>query len=655
MEKRLSLALLLSFLVYIWWVSSQPRPETAEIEHPGVSAPAQEDLRTGYADETSGELTESLVAEQEEEIDLMLGAPGNAGSYRLRLTNKGARLLSLEVGDYFTGKDVARGLKGGEANWIQLLSSIETPQGPSGSLSIVEGQGAKAFLVEPLNEVLWQHRLLENGEGIEFTHAPGTGLVFRKRLEKAAGTYDLRFTFEVENLRRPDAEGLKQFTFTPAEAVRPTDESSRFYQEPQSLAAWSNNLGDVELESAIKKTGGSDLTGQLPCPAEHKLSFAGVHNKFFAFLAAPPTRKEAGQVIDARYRRVKDTAWLLANPEEEEGEAWNLVVCDLNLQVPFPAVGGKHEVVFDLFAGPKQRQILEKSNKAYGAVLDDDIGFFSGVANIITAILSFYQGIVGNWGWAIILMTFTVRAVLFPLNRRAQTAMARFAKKMKRVQPMLDANKEKYKDDQKRQREEQAKIMQKEGAFPPLGGCAPMFLQFPVFIGLFQALRVHFDLRHEPFILWMKDLSEPDRMMELNFDLWLPLIGDFTIPYLNVLPLIMIVLWIAQHKVMPQPESTDPKQAQTRKIMIVMQVFFAFLFYNYASGLALYMMTSSSIAIFESLVIKRVWPIDDAEKEPKKPGRFMAKMAELQKQQQAKMEAEVAQRNKQKKGKGKRK
>ena len=92
-----------------------------------------------------------------------------------------------------------------------------------------------------------------------------------------------------------------------------------------------------------------------------------------------------------------------------------------------------------------------------------------------------------------------------------------------------------------------------------------------------------------------------------------------------------------------------------RKMMIGMQVFFAFLFYNYASGLALYMITSSSIAIFESLVIKKVWPIDDTEQAPKKPGRFMQKMAELQKEQQRRLELEQQRRASQSKKQKKRK
>jgi YidC/Oxa1 family membrane protein insertase len=634
LEKRLPIALFLSFLVLMAWGIFSPKPPPTEEGAARSEVPAARETRSdaGFAALEPGE--ETLSAAAEEEISLRLGVPGQAGSYEMRFTNRGARLLSLRIGDYFSELDIEQGAAGDASTWVQLLSSVETDAGSTGSLGIAASESAKAFLTEPLEDALWQHRLLEGG-GIEFSYAPGTGLVFRKRLEPQGKDYSLRFSFEIENLSAADASGLKQFVFTPADVVPPNGEE-RFYVEPQALAAWVDRDGVIEIETKIKATGDGPRSGPLSAPAESRLSFAGVHNKFFALLVSPAAPEHARSVLGASWRRVRDAAWLAANPDEKPGDAWRYVVCDLALTLPIPEVGATSEVLFDVYAGPKQRQTLEGISPAFVEMLDEDVGMFSSIANIITAILAFYQGLVGNWGFAIILMTLTVRGLLFPLNRRAQTAMARFAKKMKRVQPLLDANKENYKDDPKKQREEQAKIMQREGAFPPLGGCAPMFLQIPVFIGLFQALRVHFDLRHQPFVLWMKDLSLPDQLLRLDLDTHLPFVG--TIEYLNILPLIMIVLWIAQHKVMPQPETTDPKQAQTRKIMIGMQVFFAFLFYNYASGLALYMITSSSLAIFESLVIKRVWPIKDDELEKKKPGRFMQRMVEMQKQQQQRLE-----------------
>ena len=638
MEKRLPLALFLSYLVLMaWGIFSPPPPQPPEEAGGGVVQEQPDDRRDGYAEAPAD--AQRQAAAEEREITLRLGTPGQPGSYELRFTNRGARLLSLRIGDQYTRLADEGSDSPDSSTWVELLASAETEAGHSGSFTIAASESAKELLTEPLEEALWNHRELEGG-GIEFSYAPGTGLLFKKRLVPHGSSYGLGFTFEVENMAAEGAAGLKQFRFTPAEVV-PSHGEEAFYVEPQAIAVWDEGHGEYETEVKIREGSGA-VTGSLPGGGGNPLAFSGTHNKFYALLVVPAGDENARSVRGASWRRIRDEAWLRDNPGEDADDAWRYVVNDLALQVAIPEVGGKSEVSFDVYAGPKQRQTLEAANPAFGEMLDEDIGWFKSIAKLITALLSLYHGLVGNWGFAIILMTVTVRALLFPLNRRAQTAMARFAKKMKRVQPMLDANKEKYADDPKKQREEQAKIMQREGAFPPLGGCLPMFLQIPVFIGLFQALRVHYDLRHQPFVLWMKDLSAPDQLMVLNLDTHLPFIG--VIEYLNILPLLMIGLWITQHKVMPQPESTDPKQAQMRKMMIGMQVFFAFLFYNYASGLALYMITSSSIAIFESLVIKKAWPIDDTEQAPKKPGRFMQKMAELQKEQQRRLEQEQKRR-----------
>ena len=220
--------------------------------------------------------------------------------------------------------------------------------------------------------------------------------------------------------------------------------------------------------------------------------------------------------------------------------------------------------------------------------------------------------------------------------------MARYQKKMKRVQPRLDELKEKYASNPQKQRQEQAKIMQEEGAFPPLGGCLPMFLQIPVFIGLFAALRTTSSLRQEPFMLWIQDLSMPDRLLHLGIDKTLPMVGS--IEYLNVLPPAMVVLWVLQQRSMPTP--TDEQQARMQKMMMWMPVLFGVMLYNYAAGLSLYMITTSSLGIFEQRVIKKYWPVDDTEQVKKKKSGFMARLAEAQKQQVRALEQKQRQKQK---------
>ena len=206
--------------------------------------------------------------------------------------------------------------------------------------------------------------------------------------------------------------------------------------------------------------------------------------------------------------------------------------------------------------------------------------------------------------------------------------MARHATKMKRVQPKIDAIKKKHEKDPQKLRQEQARVFQEEGAMPPLGGCLPIFLQIPIFFGLFSALRVSFDLRQEPFFGWIYDLSQPDRLAHINLNTHLPFIG--TIEYFNLLPILMVVLWVGQQKVMPKPAADNEQARQMQKIMMWMPIMFGFFLYNYAAGLSLYMITTSAFGILEVTLIRKIWPIDDSE-QAKKTSKFMTKLNELQK------------------------
>jgi YidC/Oxa1 family membrane protein insertase len=231
----------------------------------------------------------------------------------------------------------------------------------------------------------------------------------------------------------------------------------------------------------------------------------------------------------------------------------------------------------------------------------------SSVGNVLLWVLRFFHRLVGNWGIAIILLTICVRAVLFPVNRRSQTAMARFQKKMKRLPAADRRAEEALPDDAAKQREEQQKLMAREGMVPPLGGCLPMFVQIPIFFGLFSALRTAFELRQAPFALWIEDLSKPDRLLQIDWHL--PWIG--TVQYLNLLPILMVVLWVLQQRLMPTP--ADEQAARMQKMMMFMPVVMGFFLYDYAAGLSVYMITQSTLGILEQSVIKKVWPVDDNE------------------------------------------
>jgi YidC/Oxa1 family membrane protein insertase len=220
----------------------------------------------------------------------------------------------------------------------------------------------------------------------------------------------------------------------------------------------------------------------------------------------------------------------------------------------------------------------------------------------------------GNTGVAIILLTLIVRLMLSPLSFKGQKSMAIYTKKMKVVKPKLDAIKEKYQD--RKDRDSQLAMLQETReamraenvGFFPFGGCLPMLLQMPIFIGLYQTFANAFFLRHQTF-LWIHDLSLPDASIPFSLELhWLPGFisgfvthnGIFTI---NLLPLAWIALSLIQMKMQPKPD--DPQQAAMQKQMGCIFPVMGMMLYSYASGFALYFMVSSIYSLIETKLIKR--------------------------------------------------
>jgi YidC/Oxa1 family membrane protein insertase len=655
LEKRLPLALFLSFLVLFGW-SMLRRPAPEEGAGPGApTAQGPASPTTGRdaapADAAEDRVQPSVAATEERTLALDVGTPGQPGHYRATFSNRGASLTRLLFGGYYRRVGLTDEEKLDEENLLPLLETVPTFGGPTGSLLLATAPSTEELAPRGLDSVLWQMEALTdeagNEVGARFRYGPGTGVVFTKEITFRPGTWHIGLTLGIENESWDGGGRIGELNLVPAGVV-PPELGDNFYAEPRVTAVGTDYEEAAEWKGApnASEPGALDVPTQLTC--------AGVHNKYFAFLMrddGPPTM-----------------AGVAYYPVEEVGTevARDLIAAEVRLQVPLPQAGESHTWGYTVYAGPKAPDVFREDFAAHGPVLDSDLS--SGVCDILNFttighgllwILRRFHDLVGNWGVAIILLTFAVRLVLFPINRRSQTAMARYQTKMKRVQPRLDEIKKKHENDPQKLREAQAKIMQEEGAFPPLGGCLPMFLQLPIFFGLFSMLRTSFDLRHQPFYGWIDDLSRPDRLLEI--DLALPFIG--TIEYFNLLPILMVIMWILQQRGMPQP--TDEQAARMQKMMMFMPVVFGFMLYNYAAGLSLYMMTTSTLGIIEQKVIKKVWPIDDAELEKKKKKKsgcgpfagFMEQLAVKQKEQMKRMEAMKGQQQRPggKKGKGKKK
>jgi YidC/Oxa1 family membrane protein insertase len=224
------------------------------------------------------------------------------------------------------------------------------------------------------------------------------------------------------------------------------------------------------------------------------------------------------------------------------------------------APGATGEVRVPLYVGPQDQESLAKTAKGLDLVVD--YGIFTVIAAPLFWLLKWLYGIIGNWGWAIVVMTIMI-------------------KKMKVIAPKMKALQEQYKND-KQQLQVKMMEMYKTEKINPLGGCLPILVQIPVFIALYWVLLSAVELRHAPWILWIKDLSAPD-------------------PY-YVLPVIYAVTAYLQVKLSPTP-ITDPVQA---KVMQIMPVAFSVLFLFFPSGLVLYWLVNNSLQIFQQWHMNRV-------------------------------------------------
>ena len=647
MEKRLPLALFLSFLVLFGWTILFPPPEEPEAAVPLDQAPATSAGPEAPTTAVPAGPSATLFAEAEETVELFLGDPHvddpgqRAGVYRAVFSNRGARLVSLHFGEYYLRVGLDPAERGDPLNWLPLIEPIATSGGELGSLLLRTSASSRELVGEELDRVLWDVEELQGSTpGVVFRYGPGTGVVFTKRITFEPGTWRLHLSLEIEN-QDAGPGGRREFTLTPAGCV-PPELGDGFYPEPRAVAGgWEGAGGDIEVDWKGAPNASEPDTIDVPSP----LAFAGLHNKYFAFFLREAEGTQ-GTLLGARFAPVA---------EDVPGEPRSLIALDVPLGLRLPEPGQTARYDYVVYAGPKDRAQLEAEFEPYTEVLNTDLSTFSSIGRGLLVVLGFFHGLTGNWGVAIILLTLCVRVALFPLNRRSQTAMARYQKKMKRVQPKIEEIKERFANDPQKLREAQARLMQEEGAFPPLGGCLPMFAQIPIFFGLFSALRTSFDLRQAPFVAWIDDLSRPDRLLRL--DLELPILPD--IEYLNLLPILMVVLWVLQQQGMPKP--ADEQAARMQKMMMFMPIVFGFFLYNYAAGLSLYMMTTSTFGIIEQKVIKKVWPIDDTELEPKKKGAgcgpfagMMEHMAEKQKEQLKRVQAMEAERRRQQKRKGRR-
>jgi len=407
------------------------------------------------------------------------------------------------------------------------------------------------------------------------------GLVYEKKI-----SVDDRFMFTVEQSVRN--EGSEAQTLTPYGLVvqrgMPDDLKNFMILHEGPVGVIGSTLYERKF-SKLRKNKDKAVS------ADGVGGWVGITNKYWLAASIPPQEEE-----------------MKASLSNVGSEAAPIFRASYSLP---PRSLGPGETLFltsHIFGGAKDVDILQ----SYEAQPEDgglgvydfdkaiDWGHLFILTRPIFYTLNFFGDLIGNFGVAILILTLIIKLILFPLASKGFESMS----KMKKLQPEIKKLQERYADDKMKQQQEMMALYKKE-KMNPMAGCFPILLQMPIFYALYKTLFVTLEMRHEPFILWIKDLSAPDPTTIFNlfgllpFDpTAAPVIGAFL--GIGVLPLLMGVAMWFQTKLNPPP--TDPMQAQ---VFAMLPFIFVFIFAPFAAGLVLYWFWNTALSILQQWLIMK--------------------------------------------------
>jgi YidC/Oxa1 family membrane protein insertase len=535
MEKRLLLAIVLSFLVLFLYqlvVKKQPPPETinetpAEIQKSPLQKPAQkesiESIEKSMATDAEEGMFQSVSEEQEEQV--VVDTP----LYRAVWTNRGAQLKSWKLKEYLDE----------DKEYLELISVRSTELGQYPFFLSTD----YADFDSTINRALYKSSSL--------------GLELREGQQE-----ELRFEFAMENGTRVEKIFIfKGGTYDFDIQVNVWRQGERI--EPRIV--WGPGFGNLSAQELKQRIGGNSpgvnvyegnkvfrLEERRYTPEKSYYNFADWAaydiNYFAALFIAPP------QKISAAFLKedINQTSYYF-----------------LSLDIPE-----------SVYIGPKDiDHLTELGHNAKKLIR---FGLFGWIAEIMLRSIKYIHESIPNWGFCIIILTFVIKILFFPLTYSSTKSMA----KMQELQPKMKAIRAKYKKAkqdiaQRRKMNEEIMKLYKEHGVNPAGGCLPILIQLPIFWGFFQMLRTSIEFRHSPFVFWIKDLSVKD-------------------PF-YVTPILMGITQYINQKM--TPTSADPTQ---QRMMLIMPAVMTLFFMNFSSGLVLYWLTNNVLQIGQQYIMNRL-------------------------------------------------
>ena len=579
-QKNMFLAIILSLVVLLVWQEFYVQPleeerqrlaqQQAQIQDPAPGLNGDRPVvdtdrpATGPGPATGGPAAvvgvpaaEAAIAQiPAPRVDIV--SPRLVGSISLR----GARLDDLILVDYFDEI-------GDDAENIHLLK----PAGRADAYYVELGWTARpsANVLLPGGETVWQAdgTVLSPGRPLTLSHDNGAGLLFTRIFE-----LDENFVFTITNRVVNNAtQGVSLSPYGLIVRQGDPDVMDFFVLHEGPLGVFDGTLDDNDLDYG-------DLEDEGSIRRESTGGWLGIADKYW-LTALVPDQNEA---FTGHYRY-----------DQQNGDDRYLV--DYVLGERFLAAGSSIAVTGRVFAGAKEVSVINdyaENQGIQGFEMAIDWGWYPFLTKPIFWTLNLFNGWIGNYGVAILLLTLLLKMFLFPLANKSYVAMS----KMKKLQPQMAEIKERYKDDKLRQQQETMALYKNEKV-NPLAGCLPVVVQIPIFFALYKTLFISIEMRHQPFFGWIQDLSAPDGFTVITLFGAAPWDAPSFL-MVGLWPILMGATMFLQQKMNPQ--SPDPIQA---KLFMFMPIMFTFILAPFPAGLVIYWTWNNLLSILQQYTIMR--------------------------------------------------
>jgi YidC/Oxa1 family membrane protein insertase len=598
-DKRTLLAIALCMAVFILWTGvirpkiwpDPPRPSGPSRPAPAQSAPAPPAAAPPVAVQTTPDAVPGAKRpEFAEEPPVRIETP----QFSAEFTNVGAGLRSLVLKYPPSKKDR-----------VDLLLPRES-RFPHFAVRHVDGP-------DKIESIPWKVDERKEGESIKFSYPLRNGVTITKEIRIDPATYTFKVILGLvppkPEVGKPPLEQWIQLELLAFNGLE-HESKYRYEQYFKGVALVGDKVKDSylvgpvakaedKLAEVLKMPPGADRDAKVKeaqepfTVLEVPRKWFGLRNRFFTVLLLPEAR-ESDMILSYSFH---------SSSAEAVRRADGLKNLNAGLLTGGLKVTSQEVILsFTAYAGPIQKDALEQMADApklqsYGSgCLVVPAPLTNLVGQVILVILKMFSGLLKNWGLGIIATTLLIRVCIFPLSKKSQES----AYKMQQLGPKIQVLRQRYKDDQQKFGVEQMRLF-REHKINPLSGCLPIFLQLPIFIGMFSVFDTSIELRGQPFFGWITDLSRPDQLKHWETPLdvfFLP-----TMDSLNLLPILMLITWFLQSYFAPR--SPDPQMQQQQKMMMAMPIVFGLMCYNYASGLSLYFLINSGLAMIEQKVIKK--------------------------------------------------